>query len=594
MSSLAYTLCPVDPSGHLFEVTLRVPATDSQTCCLRLPNWIPGSYMIREFARNIVEIEARDARGDVRLQKIDKCRWQAADLDGEFEVRALVYAWDLSVRAAHLDATHGYFNGTSVFLVPEGMESVPCSVRIEPPRGQVEGEWAVATSLTATDTDGQGFGDYRADDYADLIDHPVEMGAFERYTFEACGIPHELVLSGRFSTDAQVITDDLVRICEHHIRFFGEPAPFDRYVFLVMVVGDGYGGLEHRFSTSLVASRKSLPIPGSRDRHDDYVDFLGLCSHEYFHAWNVKRLRPAALATSTLDREAHTELLWAFEGITSYYDDLALVRAGLISHERYLALLGKTLTRVRQTPGRLRQSVGESSFDAWTRFYKQDENAPNAIISYYAKGMLVALALDLELRRLTNGQRTLDDLMRLMWARRDEANGLDEDGIEQLATEVAGADLSAFFDQAVRGTRDLELEAALVSVGIDLIWEADPALARSPAPVASTAWLDQGLRIDFSAPLARVTHVLNGTPAHAAGLSAGDLLVALDGLRASEANLVDRIRRVQPGESLRLDFFRRDELRHTDLVPTSANATHARLGLRDGGREQRSVWLGDA
>ncbi|MEM7292653.1 MAG: peptidase M61 [Pseudomonadota bacterium] len=593
MPALQYTIVAHNPSAHLFQVTCTVTDWQADEIVFRLPNWIPGSYMIREFARHIVRIEAFDAEGEVALEKLDKCRWRAKKSTAQLTLRYKVYAWDLSVRAAHLDDTHGYFNGTSVFLLPEGGEDVPCELQIEAPPISVGEAWQVATSLESVAVDERGFGRYRAQNYEDLIDHPVEMGSFERFEFTACGVPHELVLSGIYRTDGERICTDLQRICEYHIQFFGEPAPFDRYVFLTMVVGDGYGGLEHRFSTSLLVSRDTLPAPGESIISDRYMEFLGLCSHEYFHAWNVKRMRPHRLATSSLDVEAHTELLWAFEGITSYYDDLALVRAGLIDKERYLGVLGRTITRVHQGPGRHVQSVAQSSFDAWTRFYKQDENAPNAIVSYYAKGSLVALALDLKLREVSEGTVTLDHLMRELWRRRDEVNGMSESAIEALASELAGQDLTAFFQLAVHGTDDLPLAALFDQVGVALLWRHAKKAAVDIAGRATPGKLPlaQGLRLRYSSPLTEVTHVLTDSAAQRAGVSAGDTLIAFDGVKASEKNVADCLARRHAGDSIELVLFRRDELQYRTLVLKAAVADHASLEVAKGQIDRVDNWL---
>ncbi|MEM7207470.1 MAG: PDZ domain-containing protein [Pseudomonadota bacterium] len=589
MTPIRYTLQAVNPAAHLFRVSCSITKSTSDELVFRLPNWIPGSYMVRDFAKNIVTINAFDDNGTARLNKLDKCRWQVSGTRGELTLEYDVYAWDLSVRAAHLDQTHGFFNGTSVFLLPEGFEAAPCEVRLLPPLESVQGQWQVATSMSALEVDAAGFGLYRADNYDDLIDHPVEMGAFERYTFEACGVEHQVILTGQFITDGERICVDLKRVCEYHIQFFDEPAPFDRYVFLVMVVGDGYGGLEHRFSTSLLVRRNSLPAPGVDCVSDEYTEFLGLCSHEYFHAWNVKRLRPAKLAQSDLDREAHTQLLWAFEGITSYYDDLALVRSGLIDRTRYLSLLAKTITRVAQTPGRFKQPVGESSFDAWTKFYKQDENAPNAIVSYYAKGAVVALALDMILREKSAGAKSLDDLMRALWRNRDEAAGIPEGEIERVASDLVQGDLSDFFDNAVRGVDDLPLEQLLQQVGVTLSWKA--MLGKNgDQHHAGVQPLAQGMRVDFSGELPRITHVLADSPAQTAGLSAGDKFIALNGLQVNESSFGDAMRRHQPGDSVAVHAFRRDELSEFTLVLGASKSDTAVLSIADADVAQKWLW----
>ncbi len=457
-----YQVQPVSPQAHLFEVVLRIarPAPEGQV--LTLPAWIPGSYMIRDFARNIVTLHASSGGKRVAAEKTDKQTWRCAAANGELEVSYQVYAWDLSVRAAHLDTTHGYFNGTSLFLKVVGQEHVGCSVEILPPEGEAYRNWRVATTLPVDGAEHLGFGRYRAADYEELVDHPVEMGAFTFVSFEAAGTPHEIAITGRHQADTERLCRDLQAICEYQIGLFGELPPMERYLFQVLAVGDGYGGLEHRSSTSLICKRTDLPRADDKEVSEGYREFLGLCSHEYFHLWNVKRIRPAVFRQADLSSEVYTRLLWAFEGITSYYDDLALLRSGRIDRQSYLDLLARMITRVLRGSGRLKQTLEESSFDAWTKFYKQDENAPNAIVSYYAKGALVALALDLTIRRHSGGEQSLDDLMRALWRRHGREDiGVGEGDIEALAAEISGADLSGFFDQALRGTADLPLKELL-------------------------------------------------------------------------------------------------------------------------------------
>jgi len=558
--SLHYAIRPADPGAHLFHVTLIVERPDPAGQRLMLPAWIPGSYMIREFARHIVRIVAFAGDRKVKLGKLDKHTWQAAPVDGALTLAYEVYAWDLSVRAAHLDRTHGFFNGTSVFLLPLGHEAEDCVVDILPPAGREYAQWKLVTGLTpARGTRRGGFGTYTAADYHELIDCPVEMGTFAHAEFEVLGVPHEIAITGRVpKLDLPRLTRDLARVCEAQIRFF-EPrtrsAPFDRYRFMTLAVGEGYGGLEHRNSTALICKRDDLPYVGMKDATEGYRRFLGLASHEYFHAWNVKRIKPAAFVPYDLTRENHTRLLWAFEGFTSYYDDLLLVRAGLLSEAQYLGTLADTLTTVLQRSSRLKQSVEESSFDAWIKYYRQDENAPNSVVSYYQKGALVALALDLTIRARTRGAKSLDDAMRLLWQRykaagRDYA-GVAEDEVLQAAQAATGCDLARVLREWTEGTRDPDFAALLVPFGI--VFERKPALE-------SAHFALLGIKTEAGGGDCRVTQVFDGTPPQAAGLSGGDVLVALDGLRVTRANLDRLLARYAPGDTVELLAFRRDEL----------------------------------
>jgi predicted metalloprotease with PDZ domain len=572
---LRYRIVPAHPGAHLFEVTLTIAAPAPQGQRVALPAWIPGSYMIREFSRNIVTIGATSRGRKVALAKLDKHTWAAAPCDGPLVITCEVYAWDLSVRAAHLDESHGFFNGTSVFLRAVGFEEAPHEVEILPPRGRAYAAWQVATTLPrARGTALRAFGLYRAASYDELVDHPVEMGSFTLVSFRACGVPHDMAITGRHDCDVKRLAADLRKICETQIRFFhGRNAgpgdvPFERYLFQTMAVGDGYGGLEHRASTALICSRNDLPHAGMGEMGEGYRTFLGLCSHEYFHTWNVKRIKPAAFAPYDLTQENHTRLLWAFEGFTSYYDDLMLIRAGVIDQPAYLALLAKTIQGVLRGSGRLKQTVAESSFDAWTKYYRQDENAPNAIVSYYTKGSLVALALDLLLRQRTGGRKSLDDVMQKLW--RDygagfaqHGRGLPEDGLLQAALAVAPAlarELKRFFATAVDGTADLPLAALFRQAGLELAVKKGD----KPGLGARTAAAPDGVKL---------THVLDGGGAQAAGLSAGDVVIAIDGLKVGNASLDALITRRKIGATVRVHAFRRDELIKREVTLTPAELT---------------------
>ncbi|MGL6041255.1 MAG: M61 family metallopeptidase, partial [Deefgea sp.] len=313
---------------------------------------------------------------------------------------------------------------------------------------------------------------YRAENYDELIDHPVEMADFTELKFLACGVPHRMVISGRHQADLTRLASDLQKICEYQIQFFGEPAPFKEYLFLTLALGDGYGGLEHRSSTALICKRSDLPLPHEKEIKPGYLQFLGLCSHEYFHSWNVKQIKPAAYAPYDLQQENYSRLLWAFEGITSYYDDLTLVRTGLISQQTYLDLLSHTISSVERGHGRRVQNLEEASFDAWVKYYRQDENSPNALVSYYAKGALFALCLDLTIRRESSGTKSLDDVMRALWQQFGRPFSVKQQGIsesewESFAQQVTGIDLSNLFELGLRSTVDLPLRELLTEIGVN-------------------------------------------------------------------------------------------------------------------------------
>ncbi|MFP4130608.1 MAG: M61 family metallopeptidase [Thiohalospira sp.] len=599
ITPLRYRVHPVRPSAHEFAVELTVPEPATTGQRLILPAWIPGSYLVRDFARHIVEIAAEDGDGrPVALTKEDKQTWLAAPASGPLVVRTVVHAHDPSVRSAWLDRRRGFFNGTSLFLEPEGHAHRPCELHLEPPaEDSVDGEWTVATALRPVGAAEGGFGSYRAADYATLIDSPVAMAPLARVGFEVAGVPHTIAISGQHRADLQRLAEDVQRICEEQVAVFGELPVTERYVFYLHVVGDGYGGLEHADSTALVARRDHLPRPGGDVDPDGYAELLGLFSHEYFHLWNVKRIRPAAFTPYDLRGEVHTTLLWAFEGITSYYDDRALVTSGRIGREAYLERLGRLITRVMRGSGRHRQSVADSSFDAWTRFYQQDANAPNAIVSYYAKGALVALALDLLLRR-DAGVR-LDDIMRHLWAKHGRPGiGVPEDGVREAAESVSGLDLEAFFNRYVHGTEDPPLAELLASVGVALHARAragqDDRGGTAPGNAPPPAWI--GAVVTDEQGRARVRTVHAGDPAEAAGLAPGDELVAVAGLRATAAGLDELLRRYPAGEALPVHALREDELITTTLRPAEAPrdtyylAFEPEAGAAE--KQRREEWLG--
>jgi len=570
--SIAYRIVPADPRAHLFEVELTIAEPAAQGQQLSLPAWIPGSYMIREFARHIVRIEARDARGALRIDKLDKHTWRTAPARGALVVSYTVYAWDLSVRAAHLDATHGFFNATSVCLRVVGSEALPCTVDLEPPPASVARDWKIATTLPEAGARRGGFGRYRAADYDALADHPVEMGRFVSVAFEAAGATHEIVVTGRSDVDLDRLARDL----------------------LTTAVGDGYGGLEHRDSTALLCGRNDLPWPGMAESNDGYRTFLGLASHEYFHAWHVKRIKPAAFVPYDFEHEAYTRLLWIFEGFTSYYDDLMLVRAGAISRADYLKMLARTVSLVQRAPGRTVQSVADSSFDAWIKYYRQDENSPNTVVSYYAKGALVALAIDLAVRAKTGGRASLDDAMRLMWERygRDfyapgggasaSQRGLPENGFPALLREATGVALDAPLARWVDGTAELPLAKLLAPFGVTLTF--------APADKAPTL----GVRTSARGAEVSIATAYSGGAAHRAGLSAGDVLVACDGLRVDDKALKALLSRRRAGDTVEVHAFRRDELMRFDVVLDAPSATEASLAASSVDTALRRGWLGDA
>ncbi len=501
-----YRIEAADPHARLFTVTLTVAHPQEQQE-LSLPVWIPGSYLVREFSKNLQRLSAQQGRR-VPLLQLDKHRWRATcRTDRPLVLTYEVCAYDSSVRTAWLDASRGFFNGTSVCLRVHGQEDAPHALEVASTAATAH--WSVATGLTPQSIDKRGFGVYAASHYDELVDCPVEMGTFWSGQFTACGVAHRFVVAGAApSFDGKRLLADTQKICETAIRFWhgkGKP-PIKNYLFMLNAVHDGYGGLEHRNSTALICGRRDLPRTGEARASDGYTTLLGLISHEYFHTWNVKRLRPAEFFRYDYSQENYTQLLWFFEGFTSYYDDLLLRRAGLIDDATYLKLLAKATNQVLQTPGRSVQTVAQASFDAWVKYYRQDENTPNATVSYYTKGSLVALCLDLTLRR--EGKTTLDDVMRALWKRCAGGPMTEADLRAELAS-LAGRSFDNELDQWVHSTAELPLAELLAAHGVALKPE-QPQLAQR-----------LGLRVTENHSVQLKT-VLRGGPAEKAGMAAGD------------------------------------------------------------------------
>ncbi|VTU29718.1 hypothetical protein SRS16CHR_04526 [Variovorax sp. SRS16] len=508
-----------DRHAHLFAVTLTIDAPAALQR-VSLPVWIPGSYMVREFAKNLQQLQAAQGRRKLAARQIDKHSWQIDCAPGKpLVLRYRVCAYDNSVRTAWLDAHRGFFNGTSLCLRVEGQTDAPHALELPaPPSAAGDGaRWSCATALRPSKVDRHGFGSYVAADYDELADSPVEMGTFWSASFEACGVPHRFVVAGApASFDGDKLIADTRAICEAQMRFWhgdkvgkrgGPRPPHDRYVFMLNAVDDGYGGLEHRHSTALICTRRDLPQRGAMKQPEGYTTLMGLISHEYFHTWNVKRLRPAEFARYDYAEENYTQLLWLFEGFTSYYDDLLLRRAGRIDDAAYLRLVNKTINQVMQTPGRRVQSVAEASFDAWVKYYRQDEQTANGTVSYYTKGALVAMCFDLTLR--SEGKGTLDDVMRLLWKKSGGGPVAEADFAEAIEA-VGGRSFTREIADWVHSTAELPLSELLRAHGVVPLDD--------PAQRAQ----ELGLRVTETGGSVQVKVVLRGGAAEQAGFSAHD------------------------------------------------------------------------
>lgn len=542
MAAVRYRLSIPEPHTHLLHVEMEVEGVRAPAS-LAMPSWTPGSYLMREFPRNVQGFEAEDGAGaPLSWVKTDKNRWLVdPPADGTLRVRYRVYANELTVRTSHVDATHASVNGASVFLYPEGRAGEALELQVEAPAG-----WRTTTSLHGAD------GRFTAAHYDELVDSPLEIGTHQLLEWEMEGKTHSWAIWGRGNVDGERLVTDTARIVLAEKALFGE-LPYRDYTFFVHLTPGGSGGLEHRESTVLLADRWAF-------RGQPYERFLALVAHEFFHLWNGKRIRPAVLGPFDYTAENYTRDLWVVEGITTYYTDLVLRRAGLMTMHRYLERLAEAIARFRSLPGRAVQSLADSSWDTWIKFYRPDANTPNSSISYYEKGALVALLLDLRIRTHTDNARSLDDVMRRLWAEfgaRD--TGFPEGEVERIAAEVAGTDLRAFFDLGLRGTAELPFEEIFAAAGLDL----RPAHQTAPTPLPASdprTEVRTGLQFQSEGGRSLVSHVLAGTPAHRAGLNAGDELLALDGVRVTPETLPIRLAERRAGERVPLTVFRRDEL----------------------------------
>lgn len=569
LPAIQYTIHAADVDGHRYHVTLRIANPDPAGQVLRMPAWIPGSYLIRDFSKHVESITAlaisKVGQTALVLERIDNDTWRLPAIESSLiaiEVHTTVYAFDNSVRTAYLDQERGFFNPSSLCLAVENQTHLPTALAIAP-----LGHWEVHTTLCPVKTDAAGFGFYLAPNYDALLDHPVALGRFQKIEWRSRGVPHSMVIQGCLHpVDRKRLLTDLSAICDSTIDLFDpktKTAPFDRYLFLVNAVLSGYGGLEHRDSTALLCNRDQLPQLNTPLNEETYREFLGLCSHEYIHAWLVKRIQPSAFQPYDLQHRNHTRLLWLFEGFTSYYDDLQLLRSNLIQLQAYLNLVAKNWNMVLRGPGRHKQSVADSSFDAWTKYYQADENTPNAVVSYYAKGALVALGLDLLIRSVTRQRKSLDTVMQLLWAAHGKNQlGLPEDGFDRIVLSAIGSDFKAtwlrFKARYIDGTADLPLEEWLRSQ-----WIRVERKTQSPLEEMKLQW---GMRFKDTNGWIAITHVLDGGIAQLAGLAPGDMLASLNGQRLTSSRLDTVFGSLQFGATATLRFYRQDREQESQFV----------------------------
>jgi predicted metalloprotease with PDZ domain len=550
-SDISYTVSMSKPHTHLLEVEMRLRSQRlPANADLVMPVWTPGSYLVREFGRHVQDFAAKDAAGrKLAWSKVNKNTWRVETGGAkEIVVTYAVYANELTVRTNELNDEHAFWNNAALLMYPSGQIKASSTLRIVP-----FGDWKIATGLPAVEGQPNTF---RAENFDTLYDSPVEVGNFKTLSFEVKGVPHRIVINGEGNYDAERMRRDLQKIVEATVEMFGGTFPYRDYTFILSLRTAGGGGLEHINSTALIWRRFGFRPEAN------YIDFLSLAAHEYFHVWNVKTIRPDALGPFDYTQENYTRLLWVAEGLTDYYEDLILRRAGLVSDRQFLNVFAEAIQDLQNRPGRFETSVEEASFDAWIKYYRQDENAVNNQISYYDKGGIVGMLLDLEIRRMSGGARTLDDVMRSLYADfAQKGRNYTPEDFQRAAERAAGGSLESFFDKYVRGRDELDYNGILSAVGLTLNTTGVPASAQTPAE-----------RAYFGATLAQVSdrlmvrNVREGTPAYDQGVMFDDQIIALDGVRVNLETWDARLAEKRPGDKIALTLFRRDDLRRIEIT----------------------------
>ncbi|WP_233254009.1 M61 family metallopeptidase [Hymenobacter sedentarius] len=509
--TLRYTLAMPAPQTHYFEVKMELGGFPADYTDVKMPVWAPGSYLVREYSKNVEGFQARTAAGQpLAVEKINKNTWRVRHAkQANFQVSYRVYAFELTVRTSFIDADHGYLNGTSVFMYPAENKMLGSTVVVQPAAG-----WAqVSTALRP----GTGKFTYKAASYDELADSPMEIGNQKVLEFTANGTPHQVAMFGTYNADDAKLTADLKKVCEEAHRVVGQN-PLDHYLFIVHNLERGGGGLEHLYSTTLEVSR------GSYGTEAGYKSFLGLAAHEYFHLWNVKRIRPVALGPFDYDKENYTHMLWVSEGMTEYYSKLLNERAGLLSRDEYLGKLANAITEVENTPGNRVQSAAESSFDAWIKYYRPNENAVNTQISYYSKGDLIGTWLDLNIAEATKGGKHLDDVFRLLYDTyyKKAGRGFTDKEFQDAVATVAGRRYDEFFQNSVYGTKPIDFATALGYAGLTL----------SSAPLSTSGTI--GAAFSNRSGKLLVTSVLRDRAAWNTGLNVNDEILLINGAAPTE------------------------------------------------------------
>jgi predicted metalloprotease with PDZ domain len=580
---IAFTVSMPQPHTHMLEVEINVKrGADAQVSAeeiLVMPVWTPGSYLIREYARNVQNFRAIDASGQpLQWEKVNKNSWRViTNSSREWRAAYSVYANELSVRTNEVNSDHAFWNNAALLMYLQGFLDAPSTLHIVAPQ-----PWKVATGLPAAAGPKNTF---RAENFDILYDSPVEVSNFKTLAFEVKGVPHRIVIDGEGNYDPERMRRDVQKIVEAEVELMGGEIPYHDYTFILHLRSTGGGGLEHLNSTAL-----GFPRFGFKPEIS-YRGFWSLVAHEFFHLWNVKRIRPDTLGPFDYTKENYTKLLWVAEGITDYYTRVAVRRAGLISDKALLADIAMLFQGLQKTPGRLQMSAEEASFDSWIKYYRQDENSVNSQVDYYNKGAILGLLLDLEIRKRSSGAKSLDDVMRYLYAEfyKKGRNYAPED-FQKVSELMAGSSLEQFFAKYVRGNEELDYNTALAGAGLLL----DTPGATGTDKAAEKAYL--GAQLAQEGERLMVKRVVAGTPAYEQGLNSGDQIVAVNNMRANKDFFDARMAEKHPGDSLTLTIFREDDL-STLLIKLgqTIDTPYRILPLENPSDEQKRIyqaWVG--
>lgn len=554
-SAISFTVSMPKPWTHLLEVEMQVqvPANLNvpNETNLIMPVWTPGSYLIREFERHVQDFAAVDANGNALVwSKVDKNTWRVVSRGARaWKVTYRVYANELTVRTNELNSDHAFWNNAALLMYPEGGISKPSTLRVVPANN-----WKVATGLPPVAGQPNTF---RAENFDILYDSPVEASNFKQIDFEVRGVPHRIVIDGEGNYDPERMRADVKKLVEAEVAMFGG-IPYHDYTFILHLRSNTGGGLEHLNSTALGFRRFNFATERG------WQNFYGLVAHEFFHLWNVKRIRPEALGPFDYTKENYTRSLWIAEGITDYYGYLMVRRAGLISDRGFLDGLARRIERFQNTPGRLAMSAEEASFNSWIKEYRPDENSVNSQISYYDKGELLGLLLDLEIRRRTNSSKSLDDVMRTLYANFfEKGQNYTPGDFQKICESVAGASLEDFFVRYVRGREEMPYNQFFNAAGLRLEQMGVPAGEATNSIAPMKGFL--GAELDDRTDMLLIQNVKVGTPAYEQGLNAKDQIIALDGARVDKDTFEALIAAKRPGEIVHITLFRNDDLRTFDI-----------------------------